>query len=347
MNSIVLTGGGTAGHITPLLALIPYLKGSFDKIYYVGSGKDIEKKLISGQDIQPFFVPSPPFKRSLAPSNLLIPIRLLRAVKRCKEFLISVKPQVVFSKGGYCALPLCIAANQLNIPVVCHESDLSLGLANKLTYKKSTLLTTFEHTAKKYNGVLVGAPIRKNNLTLSKESAQKKLGIKANKPVLLVTGGSQGSKTINYAIWNNLNEILTHFNVIHLYGRNNKCPYNTVNGYLALDFGDMFTCITACDIALSRGGSNTIFELLNAKIPTMVLPLKRGSRGDQIKNAKYFAQKNLLLYCDEQQFIKSPLENLLFLLNQKSFLTQNLSQFKITNATPKIAKILTNYCKKN
>ncbi len=346
MSTIILTGGGTAGHVTPLLTILPFLQNKFDKIYYVGSGKEIERSLMQNKNVEIFNVNSPAFKRSFCAENLLIPVRLFRAVVQCKSFLIKTKPKVIFSKGGYTTLPICIAAKQLKIPVVCHESDLSLGLANKLVYKNSILLTTFDYTAQKYGGICVGPPLNYNDNTLTKEQARKKLGIKNSKPVLLITGGSQGSMIINNAIWKNLNEILNSFNLIHLYGKNNKCPYNAINGYFPFAFTNMSDCIKACDICVSRGGSNTIFELLHAKTPSLIVPLKRGSRGDQIKNAKHFQNKNLVLYCDENDFEKSPIKYINELYFKKDDLLSNLKNYHLSSGSEKIANILLDYLDK-
>ena len=343
MYNIVLTGGGTAGHITPLLTVLPFLEKEFDKIYYVGSGKEIEKTLMKDKNVEVFNVDAPAFKRFICTDNLLIPVKLLRAVNKCKEFLKKANPIVIFSKGGYCSLPVCLAAIQLNIPVVCHESDFSLGLANKLVYKKAKLLTTFDSTAKKYGGICVGPPLNQSNKNLTKKQARKIIGIKNNKPVLLVTGGSQGSMLINNAIWQNLPAILSDFNLIHLYGKNNKCPYNAINDYFAFNFTDMNVCISACDICVSRGGSNTIFELLKSKIPSLIVPLKKGSRGDQIKNAKYFCNKKLLLYCDEDDFSSNPINFIKELYIKKELLLSELINYNFTSGSEKIAKILIDY----
>ena len=343
MNNIILTGGGTAGHVTPLLTLLPFLEKEFDKIYYVGSGKDIEKTLMQDKNVEIFNVDAPAFKRCICADNLLIPIKLTRAVNECKKLLKRTNPRVIFSKGGYCALPICLAGIQLNIPVICHESDFSLGLANKLVYKKAKLLTTFENTANKYGGICVGPPLNQVNKKLTKQEAKKIIGIKNNKPVLLVTGGSQGSMLINNAIWQNLPAILSDFNLIHLYGKNNKCPYNAINNYFAFDFTDINVCIGACDICVSRGGSNTIFELLKSKIPSLIVPLKKGSRGDQIKNAKYFYDKKLVLYCDENDFSANPIRFIKELYNKKELLLSELINYNFTSGSEKIAKILIDY----
>ena len=216
MKTIVLAGGGTAGHITPHLAILPELKKHFDKIYYVGSGKSIEKTLMNDRGVQIFDINPPAFIRSLSLKNLLIPYKLYKAVKECENFLKKVHANVIFSKGGYCALPVCIAGFNLKIPVLCHESDLTLGLANKLCAKKcKALLTTFKETAQKHNGVYVGPIIRKEFFCINKNEARKKLNVQTKKPVLLIMGGSQGSKNINDALNKNLNAVLPDFTVIH------------------------------------------------------------------------------------------------------------------------------------
>lgn len=346
MNSIVLAGGGTAGHVTPHLALLPYLQKHFNKIYYVSSGKEIEKMLFKDTPVQIFTISPPPLKRSLTPKNLLIPLKLVKAVKECKAFLQKTKPKVVFSKGGYCALPVCIACKSLNIPLVCHESDLTMGLANRLSYKNATLLTTFNQTALKYGGVCVGAPLREELNSVSKSQAINLLKIKNDKPILLVTGGSQGSSLINNAVWHNLNALLTHFNVIHLYGKSNKCPYSAINGYYPFAFTNVSLCFSACDLCISRGGANTLFELLYCQVPSLIIPLKKGSRGDQIKNANYFFLKGAVLTANENDFKENPLSYALELYKNKERLQNNAKKLNVQNATPKIAKILTDFCKK-
>lgn len=340
MKTIALCGGGTAGHVMPLVALLPHLKQRFKSIIYFSSGKEIEKKLMQVDDVRIFTVPTPALKRSITPQNLLIPIKLLRAVRECAAILKINKVDVVFSKGGYCALPVCLAAAKLGIPYVCHESDLSMGLANKLTYKKSArLLTVFDQTAQKYGGVCVGPPIREDLNAVPRERARKALGIKkSKKPLLLVTGGSQGSKTINAAIDVSLNELLKTFDILHLRGKGNMPAYKSIIGYYPCEFAQMSNCLSACDIVLTRGGSNTLFEIAYCKKPSLIVPLKKGSRGDQVKNAEYFCSKKVSETCDEDVLPKNATRLLVELWQNRDKYIKNLNRLNVTSGTKATAE---------
>ncbi len=342
MKSIVLAGGGTAGHITPHLALMPQLKNHFDKIYYFGSGKQIEKKLMQEVVAKIYDLSPPAFIRSLSLKNLLIPFKLYKAVKECEDHLKQINPSVIFSKGGYCALPVCIAGFNLKIPVISHESDLTLGLTNKLVAKRSAcLLTTFEQTAKgQKNTQYVGPLLRQDFFNKNKSESKKLLGITGDKPVLLVTGGSQGSKAINQALYNNLEKITRDFSVIHLYGKSNKPPHKAINGYYGFSFADMSTAISACDIALSRGGSNTLFELLCTNTPSLIIPLKKASRGDQIKNAEYFYNKKALLMADESDLDKSISSLIKELYAKRQSLKEEMQRLNLSSGVTKTVNII-------
>ena len=254
---------------------------------------------------------------------------------------------MVFSKGGYCALPVCLAAFSLNVPVVCHESDLTLGLTTRLTYKKcATLFTTFEKTAVRHGGIYSGPPLRLDLLSVSKSQAKAQIGITNNKPTLLVTGGSQGSKTINEALLYNLDKILKDFNVIHLCGKGNKPTYKPVNGYFAFEFYDMKVALSACDFCISRGGSNTLFEILYSAKPSIIVPLKKGSRGDQIKNACYFNKTGAVLLVDESSLKYTFMYNLERLKSSKQSILRSIKALRLKNGAEMIAQKLANFDKK-
>ena len=328
----------------PLVALIPYLKKSFDRIVYFSSGKEIEKKLMNDDCLKIVRIKPPAFKRSLSPENLLIPFRLSKAVGESKKRLAELNADVVFSKGGYCALPVCLAAKSLKIPYFCHESDLTLGLANKLTYRKAEkLMTVFPETAFRYGGVCVGAPVCDTFGSLSQKDAKRKLGVTDDKPLLLVTGGSQGSATINAAVWKNLDALTKHFYVVHLCGKGNKPTDKPVNDYFAYEFADMNVCLSACDIVLSRGGSNTLFEIAYCKKPALIAPLKKGSRGDQKKNAMYFVEKGAMRICDESELDKRIVPLLLNIFRDREILAGNASRTAVGNGTKNIAEILCSF----
>lgn len=344
MKTIVLCGGGTAGHVMPLVALIPYLKKTFDKIVYFSSGKEIEQKLMANTGAEIYKISPPALKRSLTPKNLLIPFKLSKCVAECKKLLELLQADVVFSKGGYCALPVCIAAKKLNIPYFCHESDLSMGLANKLTYKHAEkLLTVFPDTAYRYGGVCVGAPIREDFFNITQKTARTTLGIPSDKPVLLVTGGSQGSKTINQAVAKNFEQLTRDYTVVHLCGKGNKPAYKPENGYFAYEFADMKICLAACDFALSRGGSNTLFEIIYSRKPALIAPLKKGSRGDQKKNAEYFYKQGAVKICDEDELSQGIIDLVNNLWRDRNALIYNMKKIQVKDGTQTAADIVEKY----
>lgn len=348
MKNILLAGGGTAGHVTPHLALLLELEKNFDNIYYIGSGKEIESKLFEGTCVKIFNVNPPAFVRSLSPKNALIPFKLYKSVKECEKIIDKIKPSVIFSKGGYCALPVCLAGFKAKIPVICHESDLSIGLANKLCISRSTaFLTTFENALKGDNCFYCGPILRSEFKKMNKLYALRKLGITNGKPTLLVTGGSQGSKTINQALGANIEKILSNFNVIHLYGKKNKPVYKSINGYFAYPFADMPTAMSASDIAISRGGSNTLFELVNANLPALIVPLKKGSRGDQIKNAEYFKNRGAVMTLDESLLKENFIKVVDELYKNRKDISQNQKNLNLKNGREETLKFLLKYGKNN
>ena len=278
--------------------------------------------------------------------NLKIPAKLVKGVFDAKKILSEIKPNVVFSKGGYVGLPVTIASYKLKIPVIVHESDLSLGLANKIASKFCDYtLTTFEKTASSVkNGKFVGAPIRDELFSISKNDALLYYGFNNDKPLLLITGGSQGAKYINELTLSCLDELLKTFNVLHLVGKNNLKGVNK-QGYKELEFTDMKYAYNATDICISRAGSNTAFELMALKIPTLFIPLPKGaSRGDQIENAKYFNEQGLCYYIMQENLNeKIFLEKINELFFNKEKIIKNLINKNITSGNKKIFEILSAY----
>ncbi len=343
MKSIVLTGGGTIGHTAPHFAILPHL--NFDKVYYIGS-QGIEKDYVLNKKLPYYEINPVKLHRRITIKNFEIPFKFISSINESVKILKELKPNVVFSKGGFVGLPVTIAANKLNIPVIIHESDLTLGLANKIAsrFAKSTL-TTFEETATRLkNGVYVGAIIREELFLKSKKDALNEFKINTNKPILLVTGGSSGSKIINQTLLNCLDDLTKHFFIIHLVGKGNLTKTKRAN-YIEMEFGDMALLYKLCDIALSRGGSNTAFELTALKKLTLFVPLsKKSSRGDQIDNANYFKNLKLckVLY-EENLTPKTLLNSLLNLYENKDYYLNNLNAFNFSLANEKVAEILNKY----
>lgn len=343
MKSIVLTGGGTIGHTAPHFAIIPHLK--FDKIYYIGSS-GIEKDYVKSHNIPYYEINPTKFNRSFTFKNLEIPFKFIKSVKESEKILKELNPSVVFSKGGFVGLPVTIASKRLKIPVIIHESDLSIGLANKIASKFSDFtLTTFDKTAKTIkNGKYVGAIIRKELTNKTKNSAYNYYGIKPKKPVLLIIGGSSGAKIINETVLKCLNYLTERFFVFHVVGKGNLSGVKAPN-YFETEFTDLSYIYAISDIAVSRAGSNTAFELAHLKIPTLFIPLSKGSsRGDQIENANYFKSLKICDVLYQEDLTPTILKNRIIKLNQnKERYLKYLNELNLKIANSEIANILNNY----
>lgn len=345
MKTIVLTGGGTAGHCIPNVALLPYLKKNFNNIVYIGSKNGIEKSIIAKHKIKYHQITTVKFHRGKIIKNLSIPIKLLQGIRQAKTILKKVKPSVVFSKGGFVSVPVVIASKMLKIPVISHESDLTIGLANKLNSKYCKLiLTTFPESARQIkNGRYVGPPLKNEIFNCNKNECLKKFGFDGKKPVLLVTGGSQGALAINDCIRQSLSRLSTIFDVLHLCGKNNLANIN-VNGYKQIEYlENMEEAMSVASICVSRAGSNTIFELLSLKIPTLLIPLpSNASRGDQLLNAKYFYDKGLVNMLLQDNLTPDTLINSILTTykNAPNYKTA-LQKYPIINSCEQIVKILT------
>ena len=350
---ILLTGGGTAGHVVPHLALLNGIRKNYDKIIYIGSKTGIEKDIIAKQnDITYYPITTTKFVRNKLFTNLLIPFKLIGGVYQAKKIIKKEKPNIVFSKGGYVSLPVVYAAKRLKVPVVAHESDLYMGLANKLSLKSATVLcTTFEKTASqiKNKGVYTGSPIREEQIK-SKAEGLKQLGINTSKPILVITGGSLGSRFINNKIREEIKPITDRFYCLHLTGRNNIDPaLSNIKDYKQLEFvSDMGSVLTCADVVVSRAGSNTIFELAFFKKPMLLIPLPKGnSRGDQVDNANYFNQKGYANFVTEDQLASSPiLPYIMQTFNESARLKQTLEKANIKPANDKLLEIILKYSKK-
>ena len=310
---ILLTGGGTAGHVMPHIAMLNDYKKHFDKIIYIGQENGIERDIIKEYPFIKYYpIKAAKFIRRKIFANLLIPFKLISGIHGAKKIIKEEKPNIVFSKGGFVSLPVVIAAKRLKVPIVAHESDLNMGLANKLSKPAATVIcTTFEKTANsiKNKGKFTGSPIRKDMIK-DKYQSRHKLGINTQKPVLVVTGGSQGSKAINNKIREEIKQITNKFYVVHLTGKNNlDNTYNNIKDYKQIEFSsDMGSILSAADVVVSRAGSNTIFELAVLKKPMLLIPLPKGnSRGDQVDNAKYFNSQGYANFVTEEQLEKSSL----------------------------------------
>ena len=294
MATIILCGGGTAGHIMPHIALLSRFRAHFSEVLYIGTEHGMERGLCARYNVPFEAVPAVKLRRSLSPKNLLIPVRLMQGVKAAEKILKAHNPAVVFSKGGYAALPVVLAAKRLKIPVVAHESDRTPGLVTKLTCKHAhAVCCSFSDCVPllKGKGVHTGSPVREELLRGSAVRAQEWYGLRKAMPVLLVTGGSSGALALNAALRGSLDALLPHMNIIHLTGRGKADDKLKKDGYVQIEFTpDLADIFALADAAVSRAGSNTLFELAALGLPMLLVPLpkSRSSRGDQVDNAAYF-----------------------------------------------------------
>lgn len=298
MKKILFTGGGSAGHVIPNLALIDDLLalGNVD-VCYMGT-EGIEKQIVSERKLPYYTISCPKLVRGglkSLPKNLKIPFALRRAIKEAEKGLLLYKPDLVFSKGGYVGLPVVYAAKKLKIPCFAHESDFSVGLANRMSAKKCRyVFTSFPETADTVpNGKYSGAPIRRSLFSYERESARKRLHIPQNAKVLLVFGGGSGSVAINDGIRRNLKSLTEKYLILHVCGRGNTVRSEFKN-YIQEEFvTEMGLYYAAADVVLSRAGSGTVFELVALKKPAILIPLVGQTRGDQAQNAEYFQKRGL------------------------------------------------------
>ena len=314
---IVLTGGGTAGHVTPNIALLPSLLKRGYEVCYVGSHAGIERGLISQCDIEYYGISSGKLRRYFDLKNVTDVIRIVKGLGDALALLRKIRPNVVFSKGGFVVVPVAAAAHMLGIPVVIHESDLSPGLATRLVmpFAKS-VCTSFPETLQwvpKDKGVLTGSPIRSVLYDGSTREALKLCGFDRlpAKPVLLVMGGSLGAVAINRHIFEILPKLLVRFHVIHLCGKGN-IKEDSREGYAPFEYAqeEMPHFLAAADIVISRAGANTLFELLSLAKPNLLIPLtKAASRGDQILNAASFKKQGFSMVLPEEEITSLGLYN--------------------------------------
>ena len=307
MKRIVLTGGGTAGHVTPNIALLPFLKDAGFEIVYMGSYDGIEKKLIADFDIPYVGISTGKFRRYLDIKNLTDPFRVIKGYAEAKKYLKEYKPDVVFSKGGFVSVPVVRAAASLGIPCIIHESDMTPGLANKLCIPVATkVCCNFPETMSSLpaqKAVLTGSPIRVELAQGNKVAGLDMCGFTANKPVIMVIGGSLGAANVNKAVREALPALLNDFQVVHLCGKGKmdnlllNTPGYKQFEYIKAELKDLFAM---ADVVISRAGANAICELLALKKPNILIPLPAASsRGDQILNAKSFESQGFSIVIDE------------------------------------------------
>ena len=345
---IVLTGGGTAGHVTPHLSLIPRLKEMGYEIHYIGTN-GIEKQMISKiPDIQYHEVKSGKLRRYFSWQNFIDPFKVVWGALQSVAAIAKIKPDVCFSKGGFVSVPVVIGAWLCRVPTICHESDLTPGLANRIcTRFAKKVCTTFAECAKAIGpkGVHTGTPLRPELFKGSRAAGLALAGFDGSKPVLLMTGGSLGAQSVNKCLRESLPELLPHMDVLHLCGKGNldKGLLN-LKGYCQKEFlsEEMSDALAVADIVLSRAGSNTLSELLALQKPMLLVPYPKGaSRGDQIENAKSYAAQGLArVLMQEDMTAKTMTDGLLKLLNEKDLLLKALADYPVKDGTDAVLKLI-------
>lgn len=302
MKDLVVCGGGTAGHVMPIIALLPELEKRFKKIHFIGSD-GIEKQIAEKNSLPFYCVKSVKFDRRHLLSNVKIPPYLARGTMEARKILEKIAPAAVFSKGGFVSLPTVYAASMIGIPVIIHECDKTLGLANKVSLPfAKKLITSFPDTYQGKKGIFIGNPLRLSVLNGNAANVLRP-PLRPNYPKILVMGGSMGALKINECISESLNELLKRYDVMHITGKNFKFPYKT-EGYLPVTYTDNIgDYIAAADLVVSRCGASSALELLAAGKKTLFIPLPKGnSRGDQILNAQNYEEENYA-FCLRQEMM--------------------------------------------
>lgn len=307
MKRIVFTGGGTAGHVTPNIALIPKLKSLGYDIHYIGSYEGIERKLIEDYRIPYYGISTGKLRRYFDLKNFSDPFRVIKGFMEAKQVLKTLKPDIVFSKGGFVSVPVVRAASSLKIPCIIHESDMTPGLANSLCIPVAQkVCCNFPETLQKLpeeKAVLTGSPIRAELTKGSKEKGLSMCGFHGGKPVIMVIGGSLGAAGINTLVREALPKLLDDFQIVHICGKEKiDNLLLSTDGYKQFEYvkEDLKDLFAMADIVISRAGANAICELLALRKPSLLIPLPaRASRGDQILNAKSFEAQGFAMVADE------------------------------------------------
>ena len=304
---IILTGGGSAGHVTPNLALLPQLLAEGIEVHYIGTADGIERTILSERkDVTYHIISSGKLRRYFSWKNFTDPFRVMRGLFQARRVMREVKPAAVFSKGGFVSVPVVIAAHGKHIPVVTHESDYTPGLANKINAKfADRICVTFEDTLAHVGakGVHTGTPIRPELYQGDKERGLAFLGFDDKKPVLLIMGGSLGASVVNDAVRAALPKLLISYDIVHLCGKGKVEEQLNQPGYRQFEYVNeaLPDVLAATDVVVSRAGANAVFEFLALSKPALLIPLPRSaSRGDQILNAGYFARKGFAMVLEQE-----------------------------------------------
>lgn len=354
MKRIILTGGGTAGHVTPNMALVPSLKEAGYDIHYIGSYNGMERKLIEEIGIPYHGISSGKLRRYFDLKNFSDPFKVLKGYGEASHLIKKLKPDIVFSKGGFVTVPVVLAAKRRKVPVIIHESDITPGLANKLSIPAATkVCCNFPETLSHLpadKAVLSGSPIRKELFSGSKEEGLRICGFDDSKPVLMAMGGSLGAVAINNALRNNLDSLLEQFQVIHLCGKGNyDHALEDKKGYKQFEYAkkELTHLFAATDLIISRAGANAICELLALKKPNILIPLPATqSRGDQLLNAASFEKSGYSYVLQEEEMTDDTLlKAVQYVYDEREEYIQALKESTLNDSIAIIMDLIKKYSK--
>lgn len=302
-KTVVLTGGGTAGHVTPHYALIPRLQKLGYAVHYIGSCCMEEDLMKDFPGVTYHAISSGKLRRYFSLKNFTDPFRTLAGISQSLGIIKQVRPSIVFSKGGFVGVPVAIAANMRHVPVIIHESDYSLGLANRIAAPYAErVCAVFPHALKRLpqgKGLLTGTPIRPSIFAGSRDKGRALCGFTDTKPVIFVVGGSSGAQALNDAVRKVLSDLLRHYNVAHGCGKGNlDASLMNVAGYKQFEYLDAEKeyphILALADLAVSRAGANAMVEFMACRKPTLYIPLpSSSSRGDQLLNSRFAEAEGL------------------------------------------------------
>ena len=354
MKRIVLTGGGTAGHVTPNIALMPHLKEAGYDIHYIGSYEGIERKLIEEMGIPYHGISSGKLRRYFDPKNFSDPFKVIKGYTEASNLLKKLNPDIIFSKGGFVTVPVVLAAKRRRIPAIIHESDMTPGLANKICIPCATKVCcnfpeTLAHLPED-KAVLTGSPIREELFQGSMEEGLAICGFTPDKPVLLIIGGSLGSVVINNAVRSCLDELLKQFQIIHICGKDHvDASLEGKAGYKQFEYvkKELTHLFAATDIMISRAGANAICELLALQKPNILIPVSAAaSRGVQILNAASFEKQGYSYVLQEEEMTgDSLLKAVQYVYSERDTYKKALSESTLNDSIQIIMDLIQTYSK--
>ena len=352
MKRIVLTGGGTAGHVSPNQALIPHLEREGWEIHYIGTKAGIERTLIEPiPGVTYHSVSSGKLLRYFDLKNFTDPFRVIAGALQSFSIIRKLKPSVVFSKGGFVSVPVVIGAALCGVPVVMHESDITPGLANKICKPfAKAVCTTFPDCAKLLGskGIETGTPLRAQIFSGTREKGLALAGFDGSKPVLMMIGGSLGAQSVNAILREALPELTREYDVLHVCGKGTLAPeLNTLSGYRQFEYltDELPNAFACADILLSRAGSNSLSEILALKKPALLIPYHSG-RGDQVLNANYLKARGLAHVMIQSDLNAKTLVTAIHALyEERNLLTQRISALPDADGTKAVLGQIHKYAK--